>query len=69
MFELIFKAINDVIFLSKYKSSLCSANINRVYVLQVQLHADEETYRSMGKEPTFKIVSQISKVHINHHVA
>ena len=26
-------------------------SITSAYVLQVQLHADEETYRSMGKEP------------------
>jgi hypothetical protein len=29
--------------------------ITSAYALQVQLHADEETYRSMGKEPSINI--------------
>jgi hypothetical protein len=35
--------------------SLPDPRITSAYALQVQLHADEETYRSMGKEPSINI--------------
>jgi hypothetical protein len=47
MFELMF--IEQSLFFSP------DPNITSAHVLQLKLHADEESYRSMAKEPTIKI--------------